>query len=138
HKEGPGSSPILCGDRLIVNCDGMDVQYVAAFDKQTGQLAWKAPRTGANNPDPDRRKAYATPLVIEVGGRTQIVSPGAERASAYDPATGKEIWWVDYPGYSNVPRPVFGHGLVFLCTGFERPEVWAVRPEGQGDLTRTG
>jgi arylsulfatase A-like enzyme/outer membrane protein assembly factor BamB len=138
HKEGPGSSPILCGDRLIVNCDGMDVQYVAALDKQTGQLAWKAPRTGARNPDRDRRKAYATPLVIEVGGRTLIVSPGAERANAYDPATGKELWWVDYPGYSNVPRPVFGQGLVFLCTGFERPEVWAVRPEGQGDVTKTG
>jgi outer membrane protein assembly factor BamB len=44
---------------------------------------------------------------------------------------------VDYDGYSNVPRPVFGRGLVFLCTGFPRPEVWAVRPDGQGDVTQT-
>jgi outer membrane protein assembly factor BamB len=137
HKEGPGSSPVPCGDRLLITCDGMDVQFVAALDKHTGRLAWKTPRSGIRSDDPDRRKAYTTPLVIEVAGRTQVVSVGAERASAYDAATGKEIWWVDYDGYSNVPRPVFGRGLVFLCTGFTRPEVWAVRPDGQGDVTAT-
>jgi outer membrane protein assembly factor BamB len=137
HKEGPGSSPILYGDRLILTCDGMDVQLLAALDKATGRVLWKAPRSGIRHDDPDRRKAYTTPLVIEVAGRPQLVSVGADRASAYDPETGKEIWWVDYDGYSNVPRPVFGRGLVFLCTGFPRPEVWAVRPDGRGEVTQS-
>ena len=80
HKEGPGSSPIVVGDLLVVNCDGMDVQYVAALDKRTGQLAWKAERTGRKDPDTDLRKAYSTPLAIEAVGRRQIVSVGADRA----------------------------------------------------------
>jgi outer membrane protein assembly factor BamB len=137
HKEGAGSSPILCGELLIINCDGLDVQYVAALEKKTGRLAWKVKRTGAHNPNPDFRKAYSTPLLIRVSGKEQMVSVGADRTSAYDPATGKEIWWVDYKGFSNTPRPVFGQGLVFLCTGYLRPEVWAVRPGGKGDVTKT-
>ncbi|MBI1913364.1 MAG: PQQ-binding-like beta-propeller repeat protein [Planctomycetes bacterium] len=137
HKEGTGSSPILCGDLLIVNCDGLDVQYVAALEKKTGRLAWKVKRTGARSENPDFRKAYSTPLVIRVGGKEQVVSVGADRTSGYDPATGKEIWWVDYNGFSNTPRPVFGHGLVFLCTGYFHPEVWAVRSDGKGDVTKT-
>ena len=47
HKEGPGSSPAVCGDLLILNCDGIDVQYVAALDKHSGRVAWKTPRSGA-------------------------------------------------------------------------------------------
>ncbi len=135
HKEGPGSSPVLCGDLVIVNCDGTDVQYVAALDKKTGRLAWKAPRTGVRSPNPDFRKAYSTPLVIRVEGQDEIVSVGADRTSAYDPATGKEIWWVDYNGFSNIPRPVYGNGLVFFCTGWFKPAVWAVRPDGKGDFS---
>lgn len=135
HKEGPGSSPALCGDLLIVPCDGVDVQYVAALDKRTGRLAWKTPRTGAHNPNPDFRKAYSTPLVIRVGDREQIICVGADRTSAYDPATGKEIWWVNYNGFSNVPRPVFGHGLLYITTGYFKLEVWAVRPDGKSDVT---
>ena len=57
---------------------------------------------------------------------------------AYDPLTGKEIWRVRYDeGFSNVPRPVFGHGLVFITTGFQQPELLAVRPDGKGDVTKT-
>ena len=57
---------------------------------------------------------------------------------AYDPADGKEIWRVRYKGYSVVPRPVFGHGLVFLCTGYDPPStLLAIRPDGSGDVTET-
>ena len=83
-------------------------------------------------------QAYTTPLVIRVGERDQLVSPGAYRAAAYDPLTGKEIWRVSYEdGFSNVPRPVFGNGLVFIATGFNEPKLIAVRPDGTGDVTRT-
>ena len=83
-------------------------------------------------------QAYSTPLVIRVGDRDQVVSVGAFRAAAYDPLSGEEIWRVSYPdGFSNVPRPVYGHGLVFIATGFNDPSLLAVRVDGKGDVTRT-
>ena len=132
-QHGNGGSPVLYRDLLIVNCDGNGGDaYVAAIDTQTGKIRWKT----------DRRRpadqAYSTPLVIRVGDRDQLVSPGAYRAAAYDPLTGKEIWRVSYDnGFSNVPRPVFGNGLVYIATGFNEPTLIAVRPDGTGDVTRT-
>jgi outer membrane protein assembly factor BamB len=67
-----------------------------------------------------------------------LISVGAFRARAYDPLTGREIWRVRYDeGFSNVPRPVFAHGLVYIATGFQQPELLAVRPDGTGDVTKT-
>jgi outer membrane protein assembly factor BamB len=137
HKEGPGSSPVLWRNLLIVTCDGLDVQFVAALQEDTGHVAWKTRRSGANNPNPDFRKTFGTPLVINVDGQDQLVSLGADRLYGYDPATGEELWWVDYKGFSNVPRPLFAHGLIYVCTGFTRPQFWAIRPGGRGDVTQT-
>ncbi|HJR59960.1 MAG TPA: PQQ-binding-like beta-propeller repeat protein [Vicinamibacterales bacterium] len=78
------------------------------------------------------------PLIVNHGGREQLVSVGAHHAAAYEPGTGKEIWRVSYrDGFSNVPRPVYGHGLVYLTTGFQQPSLLAVRPDGTVDVTRT-
>lgn len=130
HRHGPGGSPALYKDLLIISCDGYDTQYVVALDKRTGSIRWKKPRAGY--------QAYTTPLVITVDGRDQMISPGAWRAVAYDPSTGEELWSVRYgKGYSNVPRAVFGHGLVFICTGFDQADLIAVRPGGSGDVTGT-
>ena len=71
--------------------------------------------------------------MIRVGDRDQVVSVGAYRAAAYDPQTGKEIWRVSYAdGFSNVPRPVYGHGLVYIATGFQQPSLLAVRAGRHG------
>jgi outer membrane protein assembly factor BamB len=130
HRHGPGGSPAIYQDLLIISCDGYDIQYVVALEKRTGKIRWKSSRAGY--------QAYTTPLVIRTGGRDQVVSPGAWRAVAYEPLTGAEIWSVRYgKGYSNVPRPVFGGGFVFLCTGFDEPALIAVRPDGKGDVTDT-
>ncbi|MEX0711949.1 MAG: PQQ-binding-like beta-propeller repeat protein [Pirellulales bacterium] len=137
HKEGPGSSPVSWGKLLVIHCDGMDVQYVAALDKRSGRIAWKTNRSGKMSDNPDFRKAYSTPLVVSIDGKDQLVSPGAGRVFSYDPATGRELWSVDYPGFSNVPRPVYGGGLVFVCTGYMKPELWAIHPHGRGDVTST-
>jgi outer membrane protein assembly factor BamB len=131
-QHGNGGSPVLYGDLVIVNCDGFDEAFVVALDKQTGKTRWRTER-----PQP-WSQAYSTPLVINVGGRDLIVSAGAFHAMAYDPQNGKEIWRVNYPeGFSNVPRPVYGNGLVFITTGFQQPSLMAVRPDGKGDVTRT-
>ncbi len=133
-QHGGGSSPVLVDGLLITVCDGSDVQFVVAMEQATGNIRWKKTRPPA---DEIKKFSFSTPLVIEVNGRKQIVSPGAHAVVAYDPADGEEIWRVRYHGYSLVPRPVYGHGLVFVCTGFDKPQLLAIRPDGQGDVTET-
>ena len=128
HRHGPGGSPVVFGDLLIIACDGTDIQYVTALNKLTGDEVWKTKRDG--------KMAYSTPLIIEVNGQPQLVSTGGEWAIGYAPKTGQELWRFRYPkGYSNVPRPVYGQGLVFLCSGYDNPWIYAVRPDGAGDVT---
>ncbi len=131
-QHGAGGSPIVHGDLLIFNCDGSDVAFVIALDKRTGRTRWKTHRGAPSD------QAYTTPIVIRAAERDQLISVGAYRARAYDPLDGKEIWRVRYDeGFSNVPRPVFAHGLVFIATGFQQPSLLAVRPDGTGDVTKT-
>jgi outer membrane protein assembly factor BamB len=128
-QHGTGGSPVLYDDMLIINCDGNDVQYVVALDKATGKVRWKKTREGY--------QAYSTPLVVRLPAGDQVISPGALRAISYDPHNGKELWQVSYgEGFSNVPRPVYGDDLVFICTGFQQPSLLAVRLDGKGDVTK--
>jgi outer membrane protein assembly factor BamB len=129
-QHGTGGSPVIYDDLLIVSCDGNDVQFVVALDKLTGKVRWQKRREGY--------QAYTTPLVVSLSEGDQVISPGAVRAVAYEPRTGKEIWQVKYgDGFSNVPRPVYGQGLVFICTGFQQASLLAVRPDGRGDVTKS-
>jgi outer membrane protein assembly factor BamB len=131
-EHGNGGSPVLYEDLLIINCDGIDEAYIVALDKKTGQIRWKTPRRQPSG------HAYSTPLLIRTGNQDQVISVGAFRVAAYEPQTGKEIWRVEYTeGYSNVPRPVYGHGLVYITTGLQHPSLLAIRPEGKGDVTGT-
>ena len=121
---GTGGSPVLYKDLLIFSCDGSDVQFVVALDKNTGKVKWKTPR--------QTYMAFATPLIITVKDKDQLVSPGAHRTVAYNPDNGRELWFVEYgDGFSNVPRPVYGQGLIFLSTGFNRADLLAVKPGGE-------
>ncbi|MCA8990143.1 MAG: PQQ-binding-like beta-propeller repeat protein, partial [Planctomycetaceae bacterium] len=74
HQNGPGSSPVLWGDFLICPFDGIDKQYIAAFDIHTGKIAWKTDRSGELDPKPEFQKAYCTPTVVEVNGKPQVIS----------------------------------------------------------------
>lgn len=131
-QHGSGASPIVVGDLLIVSGDGPDAAFLIGLDKATGKTKWK---TWKRQP---WDQAYSTPLLIRVAESDQIVSVGAHHTGAYDPQNGKEIWRVAYPnGFSNVPRPVYGAGLVFITTGFQQPSLLAVRPDGKGDVTRS-
>ncbi len=129
-QHGPGGSPVIYDDLLIVSCDGQESQFVVALDKSTGKVRWKKFREGA--------QAYSTPLIVRLPAGDQLISPGAFRAIAYEPRTGKELWHARYgDGFSNVPRPVYGHGMVFICTGFMQPSLLAVRLDGRGDVTKS-
>lgn len=141
HRHGPGGSPVIFEDLLILNCDGSDVQFVVALDKNTGEIRWKKKRehigedrlTGKSNVP----MAYTTPLLTEINGTIQLLSSGADSIVSYNPRNGEEYWWFRYDGYSNVPRPVVGKGLVFISSGYDRPEFYAVKVDGTGDVTES-
>jgi outer membrane protein assembly factor BamB len=132
-QHGNGGCPVIVDDLLIFNADALDAPFIVALDKQTGKVRWKIPRTS----DAKKKFSFCTPLVIEVNGAKQLITPGSNVVSALNPKDGSEIWRVRYDGYSVVPRPVFGHGLLYLSTGFDHASALAIRPDGKGDVTDT-
>ena len=138
HQFGPGSSPILWGNLLLLVRDGNDAQYVAALDKQTGNTVWKTRRPPINSDSPIVRKSFITPLVVTNYGRVQLVCPAAHWVVSYDPTTGKELWRARHgEGFSSGSSPVFGDGLAIFSTGHMKAQLVAVRVDGQGDVTAT-
>ncbi|MBY0232956.1 MAG: PQQ-binding-like beta-propeller repeat protein, partial [Gemmataceae bacterium] len=118
HFRGPGSSPILWEDLLILVFDGFDKQYVTALDKKDGKTAWETPRSIDYRTDNgDAKKAYCTPRVIDVDGKPQLVAPAAAGTMAYDPRTGKELWQVRHGGMNAATPPQWGHGLAYVTIG---------------------
>lgn len=131
---GNGGSPVLHEDKLIFACDGASDPFVVALRAQDGAVAWKTPR----NVEVRSTFSFSTPLVVDVAGRAQAVVPGSGAVVAYDPADGSEIWRYRYgEGYSVVPRPLHRDGVVYVCSGFGRAVLHAVRTDGRGDVTET-
>lgn len=137
HFRGPGSSPILYGDNLIVAYDGADKQYVVALNKKTGETVWKTDRNleyGTDNGD--WKKAYGTASVFEIAGKPILIYPSASATVAYDPINGKPMWTVYHDGMNASARPLLTEdGLVILTNGMGRMD--AVNPKGSGDITKT-
>lgn len=138
HQVGPGSSPVVYEKLLVLVRDGRDQQYVTALDKETGQQAWRTERPPINVSSPNLKKSFVTPLLVTVAARTQLISPGAHWVVSYEPSTGKEIWRARHGnGFSIGSCPVFSDGKTFFSTGCMKPELWAVRADGEGDVTTT-
>jgi outer membrane protein assembly factor BamB len=138
HFRGPASSPIVVDDLLVLTFDGVDVQYLAALDKLTGKTVWKRDRNIVyDTDDTDYHKAYSTPALISVQGQQQLVSPSAGATIAYIPQTGEEIWRVRSGGMNAAALPLFGNGLVYVTSAAGGYQLFAVRPDGRGDVTDT-
>jgi outer membrane protein assembly factor BamB len=127
---GPSSTPILYQDLLIVPCHGTDVRYLVALDKKTGKQRWKIDHQG--------RCSESTPLVIHTPSGDELIYNAAERVVAIEPLKGTALWTVEQgDNFAQIPRPVFGHGMVYVCGGYYAPIVQAIRPGGRGDVTKT-
>lgn len=138
HYRGAASSPVVVNDLLVLTFDGVDVQYLVALDKATGKTAWKRDRNiDYGNAGRDQKKAYSTPAVISVQGRAQLISPSAGATIAYAPETGEEIWRVRSGGMNAAALPLFGDGLVHATSAAGGFQLFAVRPDGRGDVTET-
>jgi outer membrane protein assembly factor BamB len=146
HMQGPASSVVLHGDMLIVHIEGTDVQYIAALDKRTGKTIWKTHRPADLYRDipPVYKKAYTTPIVVNLNGKDVLVSNGAQLCVAYDIQTGKELWSFWYGHDSTVGMPLVYGDIVYFNSGwiFEEDKAgyvkfFAVNPAGSGDITQT-
>lgn len=144
HFRGAGSSPILHGNLLILQFDGSDHQFIAALDKKSGKTVWETRRSidfkdlgpdGKPEAEGDWRKAFSTPHVARFDGRDQLISIGAKATYGYDPLTGRELWRVEErTSHSASSRPVAGHGLVFIPTGWSTGQILAIKPGSNGEV----
>lgn len=125
---GEGSSPTLVDDMIVINWDNEDGSFIVALDAKTGAERWRKAR--------EENTSWATPLVVDVGGKKQVVVPGANRIRAYDPANGEVIWSCGGLTANVIPTPVTGHGMVYLMSGFRGAALLAIRlSEARGDIT---
>lgn len=140
HFRGPGSSPVIWNDLLLLTLDGFDYQYVTALDKRTGKTVWKTDRNidygDVGNADGDYKKAYSTPAVFDINGTPTMISPSAICTIAYDVRDGKELWRAQTGGYNSGCRVILHQGLAIGHTE-SGMKLFAIKPDGRGDVTNT-
>lgn len=138
HGTGPGSSPAIYDGKVLLTCDGVDQQFLVAVSLETGEELWKTDRPEIRDPAGDHRKAFSTPLIVELAGRTQAIVPGAQWIVSYNPKSGQEYWRVDHgDGFSTTPTASVEDGLVIFPTSFTRSEFVAIDPSGSGDVSKS-
>ena len=146
HIQGPGSSLFIYKDKLIVHLEGTDVQHILALDKRSGETLWIAERSKEiyESLAPIGKKAFVTPIIVNVKGRDLLISNGSRTCMAIDPETGEEVWQVNQGDDSTISMPVEGDGLVYFYTSFitgedgkKYAELFAVDPDGSGDIGET-
>ena len=127
---GHGSSPVLHGDLLILLCDHLNDAYLLALDIRTGKERWKVDRG-------DGRVSHSTPLVIPGPQRHELLVNSSQRIDAYDPLTGKLLWYTGSERQTPIPTAVFHDGRIYLSRGYRNSDYMAIRPGGNGDITKT-
>jgi outer membrane protein assembly factor BamB len=131
NQFGEGSTPVLHGNTLVVVWDHLNGKsFVVALDKRDGRELWRVAR--------EEIDTWATPLVLEVNGRPQVIVPAMRRNRAYDLATGTVVWESDGLTMNPIPSPVYADGLVFLMSGFQGNDLKAIRvAEARGNIDGT-
>jgi outer membrane protein assembly factor BamB len=124
---GEGTSPVVHGDSLIVNWDQEADSFLVCLDARTGQTKWKVER--------DEPTSWATPLVVEYKGRTQIIVSATKRVRSYDLATGKVLWQCGGQTVNVIPSPVACNGVVYCLSGYRGSAGLALPLDATGDIT---
>ncbi len=126
---GEACSPVVYGDSLVLNRDNEGKSHLLVFDARTGDIRWKADR--------DEVSAWATPLVVEHGGRTQIITNASKRVRSYDLATGEVIWECGGQVSNVTPSPVLIGNLVCCMSGYKGSAALAIPLDSAGDITES-
>jgi outer membrane protein assembly factor BamB len=128
---GYASSPILHGDRVIVQCDSQKNGFLAAFALKDGRELWRTAREDV--------PTWSTPTVFTGGGTSQVIVNGWKHIGGYDLETGKEVWRLRGGGDIPVPTPVVAHGLIYITNAHGRmAPIYAIRPTARGDISLSG
>jgi outer membrane protein assembly factor BamB len=144
HAQGAASSPIIYKNLLILHLEGIDIQYIVALNKETGKTVWmkERPKECYDKLENTGKKAYITPIIINVNGKDLLISNGSAVSIAYNPETGAEVWRIVQGENSTVSMPIFENGTLFFFTGSVTPaagekytELLAVDPKGSGNIT---
>lgn len=122
------SSPVIFEDKLIINGDHDGDAYLVALDRRNGKTLWKTPRE-------NRTRSYCTPIIRDIGGRTQMVLSGSKCVASYDPHDGSQHWIIDGPTEQFVASLVYSHDLLFVTGGFPEHHVLTIKPSGTGNVT---
>ena len=131
NEFGEGSTPALFGNTLVIVWDHLNGDsFVAAVDARTGDELWQVPR--------DEIDTWATPIILNVNGRPQVIVPAMERVRSYDLENGSVIWESDGLTMNAIPSPVYENGLVFLMSGFRGNALKAIRVvDARGNIDGT-
>lgn len=128
NEFGEGASPALYKDTIVVVWDHEGADFIAAYDKATGKELWKQER--------DEITAWATPLIVPVGERMQVIATATNATRAYDLATGELVWWLGGMTSNCIPTPILHEGVAYIMSGFRGAALQAIRlADAQGDLT---
>jgi outer membrane protein assembly factor BamB len=143
HIWGYGSSPIIDGDRVILNTGPGAKSFLAAYDLKTGNTVWEQPEPvdgdGTNSDNkPPYSGSWATPIIATVGGQRQLILSMPKRLIAYDPADGRILWYSEGMGHKggdlSYSSPIVAGDSVFVTAGFSGP-AFSVSFGGKGDVT---
>jgi len=146
HIQGPGSSLLIYRDKLIVHMEGSDIQYIVALDKMSGKTIWKTerPKELYDQLEYIGKKAYITPIIVNLKGRDLMISNGSAACIAYDPQTGREVWRIVYGEDSTIAMPTESEGTIYYYVGFETnsagekiAKLMAVNPDDSGNIEET-
>jgi outer membrane protein assembly factor BamB len=124
------ASPVLYKNLVIVNGDHDGESYIVALDRDTGNTVWRVPRD-------HKIRSYVTPIIREIGGRTQMVFSGSNHIISLDPSDGSRHWKIEGPTEQYVASMVYDGRLFFMAAGFPTYHVLGIRPDGSGDVTET-
>lgn len=122
------SCPVVFEETVIVNGDHDGDAYLVALERNTGRTVWKTPRE-------NRTRSYCTPIIRDLGGRTQLILSGSKCVASYDPRNGKRHWILDGPTEQFVASPVENKGLIFITGGFPDKHILAIDPTGSDAIT---
>ena len=130
NEFGEGTSPALHGDTVVVVWDHEGADFIAAFDKATGKEKWRKER--------DEITAWATPLIVPVGDRVQVITTATNASRAYDLETGELVWSLGGMTSNCIPTPIHRDGVVYLMSGFRGAALQAIKlADAKGDLTES-